>query len=262
MTYPAQRAFLGASALLFAASAAVTIAWCGSMSSMAGMPMPGEWSMSMAWMRMPGQSWVATGGTFLGMWVAMMVAMMLPSLVPMLSRYRRVVVSTGERRLNRLTTLVGLGYFSVWTAFGVLVFPLGVVLATMTMRVPALARAVPIATAIVVLIAGALQFSAWKARQLACCRGASGAISVPRRRDVGTVWHYGLQLGLRCIYCCAGLTAILLVMGVMNLRVMAIVAGAITLERLAPAGRDVARALGMVIVVFGSFLLMRAVGIA
>ncbi|HSR96291.1 MAG TPA: hypothetical protein VLM79_04430, partial [Kofleriaceae bacterium] len=52
-----QRAFFGVSALLFAASAAVTIKWCASMSAMGGMPMPGGWTMSMAWMRMPGQTW-------------------------------------------------------------------------------------------------------------------------------------------------------------------------------------------------------------
>jgi predicted metal-binding membrane protein len=257
-----QRSFLGISALLFAASAAVTIVWCKSMSALGGMQMPGDWTMSMAWMRMPGQSWLGAAGAFLGMWVVMMVAMMLPSLVPMLARYRRVVGSTGETRLWRLTVLVGLGYFSVWAAFGMLAFPVGVALATVTMQVPSLARAVPIATAVVVLIAGALQFSTWKARQLACCRGASGAVSVPRRRDIGTVWRYGLRLGLHCTYCCAGLTAILLVTGVMDLRAMAIVAVAITLERLAPAGQRVARALGVVIVTVGVVLMIRAVGLA
>jgi predicted metal-binding membrane protein len=250
------------SALLFAASAAVTIVWCGSMSAMGGMEMPGNWTMSMAWMRMPGQSWFGAAGTFVGMWAVMMVAMMLPSLVPMLARYRRVVGSGGQSRLSRLTTLVGLGYFSVWIAFGVLAFPLGVALAALTMQLPALARAVPIATAIVVLIAGALQFSTWKARQLACCRGTSTVISIPRRRDVGTAWRYGLRLGLHCTYCCAGLTAILLVMGVMDLRAMALVAAAITLERLAPAGQRVARVLGVMIVAFGLFLMARAAGIA
>jgi hypothetical protein len=50
-----ERAFFGVSALLFAASAAATIVWCASMSAMGGMPMPGGWTMSMAWMRMPGQ---------------------------------------------------------------------------------------------------------------------------------------------------------------------------------------------------------------
>jgi hypothetical protein len=51
------RAFLLASGLLFAGSAALTIVWCASMSAM-GMPMPGGWMMSMAWMRMPGQPWL------------------------------------------------------------------------------------------------------------------------------------------------------------------------------------------------------------
>ena len=59
------RAVLGISALLFAASAAVTVVWCASMSSMPGMPMPGGWTMSMAWMRMPGQTWIGAAASFL-----------------------------------------------------------------------------------------------------------------------------------------------------------------------------------------------------
>src|SRR5439155_16444470 len=99
-------AFLGVSALLFAASVAVTIAWCASMSAMGEMPMPGGWTMSMAWMRMPGQTWLDAAASFLGMWVVMMVAMMLPSLVPMLRRYRQAVGRPGEARVGRLTALV------------------------------------------------------------------------------------------------------------------------------------------------------------
>ncbi len=73
-----QHAFFGVSALLFATSAALTIAWCEFMSAMGEMPMPGGWTMSMAWMRMPGQTWPGAAASFLGMWVVMMVAMMLP----------------------------------------------------------------------------------------------------------------------------------------------------------------------------------------
>ena len=124
-----ERAFLSISALVFVASAAVTIVWCGSMSAMGDMPMPGGWTMSMAWMRMPGQTWPRAAASFLGMWVVMMVAMMLPSLVPMLGRYRRAIAGTGRPRLGRLTALVGVGYFFVWTGFGMAAFPLGVALA-------------------------------------------------------------------------------------------------------------------------------------
>jgi predicted metal-binding membrane protein len=135
------------------------------------MSMPGGWTMSMAWMRMSGQTWPVAAASFLGMWIVMMVAMMLPSLVPMLRRYRRAVGGT-ETRLGWLTALAGVGYFAVWTVFGMAAYPLGVALAAIEMRQPAVARAVPIAVGVVVLIAGALQFTAWKAHHLVCCREA------------------------------------------------------------------------------------------
>ena len=253
--------FLGVSALLFAASAAVTIAWCGSMSAMGGMPMPGGWTMSMAWMRMPGRTWPGAAASFLGMWIVMMVAMMLPSLVPMLWRYRQAIGRTGEARLNRLTALVGAGYFFVWTVFGMAAFPLGAALAAIEMQLPALARAVPIAVGVVVVIAGTLQFTAWKAHHLACCRAA------PERgrllpADANAAWRHGLRLGLHCSYCCFGLMAILLVIGVMDLRAMTVVAAVITVERLAPAGERVARVTGAVAVGAGLLLIAQATGLA
>jgi predicted metal-binding membrane protein len=255
-----QRAFFGVSALLFAASAAVTVVWCASMSQMGAMQMPGGWTMSMAWMRMPGQTWPGAAASFLGMWVVMMVAMMLPSLVPMLWRYRQAVGSTGATRLGGLTALVGVGYFLVWTVFGMAAFPLGVALATIEMQHPVIARAVPIAIGAVVLVAGLLQLTAWKARHLACCRKGPARCTT-LHADAATAWRHGLRLGLHCVHCCAALTAVLLVIGVMDLRPMAVVAAAITLERLAPRGERVARVIGAVVVVAGAFLIAREVGL-
>jgi predicted metal-binding membrane protein len=251
------RTFFGISALLFAASTAVTIVWCGSMSVTGEMPMPGGWTMSMTWMLMPGQTWLDAAASFLGMWVVMMVAMMLPSLVPMLWRYRRAVARVSEVRLAWLTALVGIGYFFVWTLLGMLAFPLGMALATIEMQSPALSRAVPIAVSLVILIGGALQFTRWKAQQLAYCRESPGrGCALPA--DAGTAWRHGLRLGLHCSYCCGGLTAILLVLGVMDLRAMAFVTAAITIERLGPAGEHIARAIGLIVIGTGLFLITRA----
>ncbi|MGH7152314.1 MAG: DUF2182 domain-containing protein, partial [Acetobacteraceae bacterium] len=206
--------------------------------------------------------------------VVMMVAMMLPSLVPMLWRYRQAVGGTGqavggtgqavgrtgETRLGRLTALVGVGYFSVWALFGMTAFPLGVALAALEMQQLALARAVPIAVGVVVLIAGALQFTAWKARHLACCREAPGrGRALPA--DAGTAWRHGVRLGLHCSYCCANLMAVLLVIGVMDLRAMAVVTAANAVERLAPAGERFARATGAVAAAAGVLLMARAAGL-
>ena len=255
-----RRALFGVSALLFAASAAATIVWCASMSDMGVMPMPGGWAMSMAWMRMPGQTWSGAAASFLGMWVVMMVAMMLPSLAPMLWRYRQAVGETGKTRLGWLTALVGVGYFLVWAGIGMAAFPFGAALAAVEMQQPELARAVPIAVGVVMLIAGALQFSAWKAHHLVCCREAPGR-GFTLSADAGTAWRHGLRHGLHCSYCCVNLMAILLVIGVMDLRAMAVVTAAITVERLAPAGERVARATGAVVVGAGLLLIARATGL-
>jgi predicted metal-binding membrane protein len=246
------------SALLFAASAAATIYWCASMGPTAGMPMPGGWTMSMAWMRMPGQTWPSAVASFLGMWAVMMLAMMLPSLAPMLWRYQQAVDTVSGTTLGRLTALMGVAYFAVWTAFGMAAFPIGVALAAVEMQQPVLARAVPGAIGVMVMMAGFLQLSAWKMRHLACCREALvRGPTLPR--DAGTAWRHGLRLGLHCGCCCAGLVAALLVIGIMDLLAMAAVTAAITIERLAPAGERAARATGSVLVVAGLFLIARAV---
>jgi predicted metal-binding membrane protein len=109
---------------------------------------------------------------------------------------------------------------------------------------------------VVVLIAGALQFTAWKAHHLAAAgrhRGRGRTFSA----DAGTARRHGLH----CSYCCAGPTAILLVIGVMDLRAMAVATAAITVERLGPAGERVARATGAVAVGAGLFLIARAAGL-
>src|SRR5262249_13709371 len=139
-------------------------------------------------------------------------------------------------------------------------FPLGVAMTSAAMQVPELSRSVPLVAGIVVLLAGAVQFSSWKARRLAFCRQPT-VCACKLQAGTNAAWRYGLRLGLQCTYCCAGLTAILLVVGVMDLRAMAVVTIAITAERLAPEGERVARAIGAVSVAAGLFLIARAAGI-
>ncbi len=196
------RAFLAISGLLFAMSALVTVLWCNSMSAAGEMGMPGGGTMSMTWMRMPGQTWIEAAAWFLAMWVVMMAAMMLPSLTPMLVRYRKLVRGSGASHLAHLTVLAGLGYFFVWSLFGFAVFPLGVVLATAQMEHPELAHAAPFAVGVVILIAGAVQLTSWKAYHLMCCRETPecGRTLAGRRRHslaAGCAFWISLQHLLR-----------------------------------------------------------------
>jgi predicted metal-binding membrane protein len=176
------------------------------------------------------------------MWTVMMIAMMLPAMAPALAGYRPALAARAS-----------LGYFGVWALVGLAVYPLGLALAELSMRAPALARWVPALGGVALVIAGLLQLSAWKSRQLDCCRA-------PRRRPATTAraaWRQGVALGLRCCACCAPLTAALLVVGVMDLGAMAAATAAISLERLAPRGPAVARACGALLSLAGLAVLLR-----
>ena len=246
-TRASQRVFLLVSALLFIASSAATVVWSASMSMMGEMPMPGGWAISTAWMQMPGRTWLDVAAPLAGMWVVMMIAMMLPSLAPSLSRYSST---------SRFTAVAAVAYFLVWAALGIAVLPLGIAIAALEMQSPMLARAAPIAVGLVVLMAGALQFTKWKAHQLACCRETHGARALPA--NARTAFRNGVRAGLHCSRCCVGFVAMLLVFGVMDLRAMIAVTTAITAERVAPDGRYMARAIGALAVGTGLYLIARA----
>jgi predicted metal-binding membrane protein len=175
----------------------------------------------------------------------------------MLWRYYEAVAGIVEARPGRLTALAGLGYFCVWTVLGMVTFPLGVALSALQMQSPALARAAPIGIGLVFLVVGALQFTAWKANHLARCR-QSPHCGCALQAGGAAAWRHGLQMGLHCSTCCAGLTLILLVVGVMDLRAMAAVTAGITVERLAPGAQRVARIVGAVVVAGGLLLIARA----
>lgn len=228
------------------------------------MPGGGMTASAMSWLPASGQTWVGAAASFLGMWTLMMAAMMLPSLIPMLSRYRRSAGRAGAFASALLTVPAAAGYLLIWTLLGAAVYPLGAAIAAATMRHLALARAMPVAIGLVVLTAGALQLTRWKAHHLACCRGRS---CQSLRDDPGsragplTALRHGMRLGLHCCQCCAGLTAVLLVSGIMDVSAMVGVTVCITLERLASAGERLARAIGVVMIAAGTFLTLRAGGL-
>jgi predicted metal-binding membrane protein len=200
--------------------------------------------------------WLGAAGAFIAMWLVMMVAMMLPSLVPALLRYRRVVRGVEEFPLSGLTALAGAGYFAVWSLFGLVVFPLGALSTAAVMQSPALSTLAPFVPGGVLLLAGGYQLTAWKVHQLNHCRQAPSLTA-----DAGSAWRHGITLGVHCSLCCLGFMAVLLVNGVMDLGVMALVAAAITFERLVPWPERAARVTGIILLLIGAAFIARAAGV-
>jgi len=183
--------------------------------------------------------------------------MMLPSLVPMLSRYRRSVRGVDGIHLHGLTALVALGYFAIWAVLGAGAYAAGAGVMAIELRWGSVAQWLPVTAGVVLLAAGGLQLTSWKARQLALCREGSGCGRPPVPNALGA-WRHGLRLGVRCSLCCGSLMLALLAIGMMDLVAMAAVTLAISAERLTPVPLRVARVVGVAIVVVGVLTIARA----
>jgi predicted metal-binding membrane protein len=183
----------------------------------------------------------------------MMLAMMLPSLHAMLGDYRRALSEVEPARRDALTVVAGAGYFLVWVLLGAILYPVGVAIGAAEMGDASLARLVPYAVAAVWLLAGLLQLTAWKARQLHRCRDLAGG-----NESMAAGFRHGLHLGVRCSVCCSGLMAVLLAGGVMDLALMAVVTAAVSAERVLPRPVLVARISGVAITAAALLALARA----
>jgi predicted metal-binding membrane protein len=242
-----------------AAAWALTIHRCSDMSN--GMSMPGDWSMSMAWMPTGNHSGAERAALFLGMWTVMMVAMMLPSVMPAVALHRRLLdmrASRGELG-HGSNFLLLFGYFAVWTAFGGAVYMLGAAIVTVAMHSVRFSRAIPAATGLALATAGIYQLTSWKQVCLSHCRSPLEFFSRRHIRSRVDSMIFGLHHGWYCAACCWALMLIQLVLGVMNLPLMAAVAGVICLEKLWRHGPRLAVAVGIVSVTGGALMVLRAV---
>src|SRR5215470_4761005 len=195
--------------LVFVGAAGATLYFDYSMSG--GMPMPGNWTLSMMWMSMGGEFRAAA--MFIVMWLAMMIAMMLPSSMPMLLLYRRVAAFRGEEHLGQATFALGGGYFFVWTLFGVAAYLIGVIITQGAMHSAAFSRALPFAGGLALCAAGIYQLTPWKSACLRHCRDPLTLISHHLRQGHFGALRVGIYHGAFCVACCWALMLVQLVLG-------------------------------------------------
>ncbi|MBT8408381.1 MAG: DUF2182 domain-containing protein [Alphaproteobacteria bacterium] len=183
----------------------------------------------------------ATPGSagFLGavaMWGLMSFAMMAPTALPAFATYDDL----GHRTRIRLVPLVA-GYTTVWLSFSALAGGLQVAL-YQTGLIGTLGQSQSaILTALLLVAAGAYQFSPLKEACLARCRAPLTFFMA--HWDEGP-WRNGLRLGLDCLGCCWALMLLAFVGGTMNLGFMGLAMVLMTLEKLPDIGRYVTRPLG------------------
>lgn len=230
--------FIAICTLLFVACLPATAYFCNSMQG--EMKMPGGWTMSMMWMRMPGETWFSSALGFLLMWLAMMVVMMMPSAVPMFLK---------TKRHWRSLCYMASGYFTVWLIAGFGTYLLAIKFNDAAMRYEFLSRAVPLLSGALLIVTGAFQFTSWKMTQLLRCRSPFGcSASCPQDK---TGFQLGCKQGLACCACCAALMTAQLILGIMNPPVMVVVTIFITAEKLIPRPEVTARLAGITAIIAG-----------
>jgi predicted metal-binding membrane protein len=186
---------------------------------------------------------------FMAMWIGMMVAMMFPTVAPLVLAHRLVT----QRRGQGFAPTAGFvaGYLLVWTAIGVV--PLLVFLWFRHLAADAIGpRWLATLAGGVLAVAGAYQFTGWKA---VCLRACRSPLTFVLQHDFGggtrSALRAGVSHGAYCLGCCWALMAVLLVVGLMNLTWMAVIALVFLTEKHWRHAFGLTRVIGTALIVLG-----------
>ena len=205
----------------------------------------------------------AAGGgaeTLLGlfaMWVAMMAGMMLPAVLPTILVF--MAMARERQRAGRGTlsvpAFVG-GYLAVWIGFSAGAALLQTRLGGALLDLAPGSRPLRLAAGSVLLLAGAYQWSAFKASCLSHCRSPIGHFAAHWREGTVGAFRMGVDHGLLCLACCWLLMGLLFVGGVMHPLWVGGLALLVLLEKVLPHGDRVGRVVGAGLAVWGMVVMV------
>lgn len=245
--------------------ALTALAWAYLLVLSAQMAMPAKGMSGMKDMAMEGMAMGATAPASnalfaFAMWAVMMIGMMTPSVAPMILLYARV----GRRARSESQPFASAGWFvagylAVWIGFALAASVAQEALMTASLLTPALASANRFFAGILLIVAGVYQWSPLKDSCLGQCRAPLLFVQQHGgfRGDALGALTLGLTHGAYCVGCCWALMTLLFIGGVMNLLWVAGLAILVLLEKVVPARWRLARAVGLVLLVAGSLLLVR-----
>jgi predicted metal-binding membrane protein len=229
------------SALLLAASVAgwAALAWLAL-----------DMGHPLAQLTMPGWSqWtLANVVAVLAMWAIMMAAMMLPSALPMTLTFVHLSTCEGEPARGRLFVAA---YLLVWIAFSAAATALQWALQALDWVDPMIVSTSRPLTVVLLLVAGAYQFSPLKKLCLARCRAPMPFLLGEWKPGPWGAFRMGGRHGVLCLGCCWALMVLLFVGGAMNIAWVAALSVAVAIEKLAPHGDRIAALLGLVLIAAG-----------
>lgn len=186
------------------------------------------------------------------MWSVMMVAMMLPTALPAVTMFgnlsRRRSAQTGSASP---IALFAAGYVAAWTGYAAMAAVGQVALACAALLSPMLQSASVMLSAVILLTAGAFQFTTFKDACLTKCRTPLAFFLAEWRDGKAGALVLGLKHGSYCVGCCWALMAVMFVVGAMNLLWMAALTLFVLGEKLAPARWRLGQVAGGALMLWG-----------
>jgi predicted metal-binding membrane protein len=208
-------------------------------------------------MLMPPEPWTsATFALMALMWWVMMIGMMIPSAAPMVILFGGVQRRRlpDERPALRVALFVA-GYVAIWAAFSALAASAQWALTSAGLLSSLELTATRRLGALLVALAGVYQLTPLKNFCLLHCRSPAEFLSAHWRTGSAGAWWMGVVHGAFCVGCCWLLMGLLFFAGVMNLLWVAALGVFVLLEKLVPRGEWLARASGVLLLVFAAYLL-------
>jgi predicted metal-binding membrane protein len=191
-------------------------------------------------------------------WGVMMAAMMLPSAAPMIVLYGTVKSKfslTGQRGIPAV--FFALIYLVLWLAFGIPVYIVSTLIDSAVIANPSLVIVLPYALALMLLAAGAFQFSALKRICLQTCRSPISFLLGRWRSGYRGTSRIAIEHAAYCIGCCWGLMVVLVAAGAMALEWVLLIAALVFVEKLLPRGELTARLIGGALMLFGLLVVIQ-----
>ena len=194
------------------------------------------------------------------MWWTMMMAMMLPSAAPAILTFGAISRKFAENGAPAAPLAVFVaGYGAIWTGFAAAAVALQLLLSQMI----ALSMMMAVTSALIggglLIAAGFYQISPLKASCLRKCQTPLMFFARNWRKGYPGALRMGLSHGLYCLGCCWVLMGLLFYGGVMELRWIVGLALYVAAEKLIPAGNQLSRFTGILLIGWGSWTVYRAI---
>ncbi len=203
------------------------------------------WSVADFWLTFP-------------MWAVMMVGMMVPSAAPMILLFVGVQRNSREKGGAFIPTGVFLsGYLIAWTVFSLAAAAAQWALGRAVLLSPMMASESAYLGGALLLAAGIFQLTPLKNACLAHCRSPLHFISHSWRPGLTGALRMGVHHGAFCVGCCWALMGLLFAAGVMNLLWVAVIAGFVLLEKMAPFGVRAGRWSGIALMLLAGWMVWR-----